>query len=532
VLSGDLLVIGDVVTLDPARPRVGAVGIAAGRVVALGTPREVRAGLPAGTPELAVGGTAVPGFVDSHVHLLWAGRAASRVALDDARSIPEIQHRIRDFIERHPEQDWIEAEAGFDAVDLAEGRLPTLDELDAAAPGRALLLDRRSHDALVNTRALVLAGITAATPDPPGGRIERDAGGRPTGLLVEHPAVALVGAVRPEPDERTRIGWIEAGQRELLAHGITTAMDPAVDGPDLAAYAAAGRAGRLELRVAVMPLGDALAGDAELDRRVADCALDTAAPGRLWRGPTKLFLDGGGSLGTALRSEPWPGTGGYRGNQTLSSETLFAHCSAAAAAGRGVGVHAVGDAAIDLVLTTLTEVNRTVPIAGLGFHLIHAYLGPTAAMMATAARLGVAVSAHPALQWDFGPTLIDRLGETEAAAANPLRSWLDAGVLVGGGSDGPGPPLSVLAGMAQARTRRVRDRSTPLGPDQAITAAEALTMFTTGAARITGGPGHGRLAVGEPGDLALLSVDPLRCAPEALLGARVQSTVVGGVPAS
>jgi predicted amidohydrolase YtcJ len=524
-----LLVVGDIVTMDPARPRVGAVGVRNGRIAALGEPREVRRQLPDGAAELTVPGTAVPGFVDSHVHLMWAGRRAGRLALGDATSIGDIQDRIRRFVDQHPDQTWIEADAGFDAGDLVERRLPLAADLDVASRGRALLLDRKGHDALVNTAALRLAGISGTTVDPPGGRIDRDGQGNPTGLLVEQPAVAMVRAVLPEPTERTRLGWIEAGQAELLAHGLCTAVDPAVRVPDLAAYLAAERAGILQLRTVVMPWADDAITDAELDRAVTSSGLDRANPDWLRRGPTKLFLDGGGSLGTALRSRPWPGTDGYRGNQTVTTETLQAHCAAAAAAGRGVGVHAVGDAAIDLVLAVLTEVDRRTPIADLGFHLIHAYLHPSATAMATARRLGVGVSSHPALQWDFGLNLIDLLGEAEAAAANPLRDWLDAGVRVGGGSDGPGPPMSVLFGMWQARTRRIRGRDDPLGPGQAITAEESLALFTTGAARIAGGPGRGRLAVGQPADLALLNVDPLVAHADALLDGRVVATVVGGV---
>ncbi|GAB7037289.1 MULTISPECIES: amidohydrolase [Catenuloplanes] len=526
--AGRLVIVGDVLTMDPARPRVAAVAIADGLVAATGDADEVRRAVPAGTPEVRVAGTVVPGFVDSHVHLLWAGRRAARVSLTGATSIAEIQRRLRAHAAAHPGDGWIEADDDLDPWDLAENRLPTAAELEAAAPGRGVLLDRRGHDALAGTTALRLAGITAATPDPPGGRVERDAHGDPTGLLVEHPAVALVRAVLPPPSDADRRAWIEAGQRELLVHGITAATDPAVAGPELAAYADAARAGALRLRVTAMPLGSADTGFAALDRAVADCGLERADPRMLRRGPTKLFLDGGGSLGTALLSAPWPGTEGYHGNQTLSRDVLLAHCRDAARAGRGAGVHAVGDAAIDLVLDVLAEVDAETPIAGLGFHLIHAYLGPGAAAMGAARSLGVRVSAHPALQWDFGAGLVDRLGEERAAAANPLRAWLDAGVEVGGGSDGPGPPIAPLHGMWQARTRRVRGREAPLGPDQAITAAEALALFTTGAAAITGGHGTGRLRPGGPADLAVLDGDPLAVEPDALRDIRVTATIVGG----
>ncbi|GAB7047108.1 amidohydrolase [Catenuloplanes indicus JCM 9534] len=526
------MIVGDVLTMDPARPRAGAVAVVDGVVAATGEVDEVRRAVPGGTREIRVSGTVVPGFVDSHVHLLWAGRRAARVSLTGATSIAEIQRRIRAHAAAHPGDGWIEADDDLDPWDLAENRLPTAAELEDAAPGRGVLLDRRGHDALAGTTALRRAGITAATPDPPGGRIDRDARGDATGLLVEHPAVALVRAVLPPPSGADRRAWIEAGQRELLAHGITTAMDPAVAVPELAAYADAARDGALRLRVTAMPLGTETTGFAALDRAVTDCGLERADPRMLRRGPTKLFLDGGGSLGTALLSAPWPGTGGYHGNQTLSRDVLLAHCRDAARAGRGAGVHAVGDAAIDLVLDVLSEVDAETPVAGLGFHLIHAYLGPGADAMRHAEALGVRVSAHPALQWDFGAGLIDRLGEERAAAANPLRAWLDAGVEVGGGSDGPGPPMAPLHGMWQARTRRVRGRAEPLGPQHAVTATEALALFTTGAAAITGGPGTGRLRPGDPADLAVLDGDPLATDPDALRDIRVTATIVGGAVVS
>lgn len=481
------LVVGTIRTQDPARPVAGALAVAGSRIVAIGDLASVRRELPARTPVLEAPFVG-PGFVDSHVHVLWAGRRASRPVLTswDPRVLAEHAARRRSA--------WLEADAEFD------GALPDAAELEAAAPGVGVFLDIKGHDALVSTTALRRAGIDASTPDPAGGRIERHPGGEPTGLLVEHPAVALVRAVMPAPTAADQRAWIRAGEEELLRHGITTAVDPAVDGAGLLAYREAG----LRVRMVLMPHG------------VPGATL--TGTDRLRLGPDKIFLDGGGSLGTALLSTPWPGTDGYRGNQTVSRADLLA---AVASAPRGVGVHAVGDAAIDLVLDVLAEAGAN------GSHLIHAYLGPTPAAMARARQLGVSVSAHPNLQWDFGAGLIDRLGHPRAAAANPLRDWLDAGVRVGGGSDAPGPPMSVLHGMWQARTRRVRGLDDPLGPAQAITATEAFDLFTTGAAAVAG-VDAGRLRVGDPADLVCLDTDPLTADPDALTTARVLTTVANG----
>ena len=492
-----LLVTGRVRTQDPDRPVAEAVAVAGSRVVAVGDRASVRGQVPAGTPELHFP-YVVPGFVDSHVHVLWAGRAASRLALPAAA---DVLTRVARFAAGRPDADWIEADANFD------GPLPSAAELEAAAPGVGVLIDVKGHDAVVNETALRRAGIGDDTPDPPGGRIERGPGGRATGLLVEHPAVALVRAVMPAAPVAAHQDWIRAGQAELLRHGITTAVDPAVGASGLRAYELLAADGALRTRIVAMPHG------------VDSPALEETD--RLRLGPTKIFLDGGGSLGTALLSTPWPGTDGYFGNQTMTRSDLAATM---ASAPRGVGVHAVGEAAIDLVLDVIADVRPAAPC-----HLIHAYLGPSPAAMERARALGVAVSAHPALQWSFGAGLSERLGRSRAAAANPLRSWLDAGVLVGGGSDAPGPPMSVLHGMWQARTRLVRGVDLPLGPAEAISAAEAFDLFTVGAAAVAGFGSTGRLRVGDPADLTGLTVDPLTPDPAEIYDGRVLATIVGGV---
>ncbi|WP_306204501.1 amidohydrolase [Actinoplanes sp. RD1] len=482
-------------TQDPDQPVASAVAVAGSRIVGVGDLSSVRREVPAGTPVLDLPHVA-PGFVDSHVHVLWAGRAAARLDLPSASGVLAA---VAGFAAAHPEREWIEADFH------GEGRLPSAAELEAAAPGVGVVIDIKGHDAQVSETALRRAGIGADTPDPPGGRIEREADGTATGLLVEHPAVALVRAVMPEATVADRASWIAAAQDELLRHGITTAVDPAVDGGGLVAYSELASAGKLKARIVAMPHGVASPTLGESDR--------------LRLGPTKIFLDGGGSLGTALLSTPWPGTDGYHGNQTVSRDDLVA---AVRSAPRGVGVHAVGDAAIDLVLDVLSEVRPQAPC-----HLIHAYLGPSAAAMEKARALGVAVSAHPALQWDFGAGLIRRLGVARAAEANPLRSWLDAGVLVGGGSDAPGPPVSVLHGMWQARTRRVRGVDQPLGPGQAVSALEAFDLFTLGAAAVAGFGSTGRIRVGDPADIVGLSVDPLSDISD-LYDGRVLATIVDG----
>lgn len=525
-----IVVAGDIVTLDPRRPRVNAVAIVDGRIAAAGTRGEAAAACPAGTPVLELPGTVLPGFIDSHVHMLWGGRDAERVRLGDVRSVPELLERLRAHAARLPRDAWVIGTAGIDAEQLAEGRFPTRAELDAACDGRPLFLDRRAHDALVNSAALAAASITRDSQDPPGGEIARDETGEPTGLLVERPAAELVERLLPEPDAADRLRWLEAIQPRFLAVGITSVVDPALLPEEILAYQAAADAGRLTVRTTAMPLGDGAVAPAERAEWFARAGVDLGrCDDRLRIGPWKLFLDGGGSLGTALLDRPWPGTDDYYGNQTTSTDALREYARWAAGTGAGLGVHCVGTAAIDLALDAFAAADADAPIAGLGFTLIHAYLWPLPRQMRRARELGALVATQYQLQWSFGAGLARRWGDEAAGRAHPLRSWLRSGAIVGGGSDGPGGgPIDPLLAFWQMQRRVVDGRDEPLGLDEAIDAAQAVALFTTGAAQVARAPDRGVLAPGNVGDLVALDVDPLRASPEACRDGAVLATVVGG----
>jgi predicted amidohydrolase YtcJ len=519
-----LIVTGDIVTLDPRAPRVQAVAIEGGRVAATGTRADVAAAVPAGTPVRPLAGTVVPGLIDSHVHMLWWGRERDRVSVTGATSIAEVTQRIADFAAANPGRAWLEGSADFDARDLAERRFPTHAELEAATGGRPLLLDRRSHDGLVNTSALRAAGIGPGTADPPGGVIERDAGGEPTGFLVERPAVELVERAMPPVADADRLRWLREIQPVFHAAGLTSVVDPALAPGELDAYRTLHDRGELTIRTTVMPLGDGEADPAAVIGGFGD--LDALRGGDVLRlGPAKLFLDGGGSLGTALLDEDWPGTDGYRGNQTTSTDGLFRWAAWLARARMGLGVHCVGTAAIELCLDAFEAAGD---IAGLPFPLIPAYLWPSPAQMRRTRELGVLVATQPALQWSFGAGLVERFGAERIAEAHPFRSWLEAGVTVGAGSDGPGVPLAPLWAFWQLRRRTVAGSDEPVGPAQAVSAQAALGLYTTGAAAVAVAPERGRLVPGAPADLAALSVDPLAATPEECRDGEALLTMVGG----
>lgn len=493
--ASSLVVCGDV------RPAAGtrtaeAVCIVDGTVTAIGSIAEVTAAAPQGIRTVHHDGVIAPAFVDSHVHVMWLGRAAGRLRLDDCTSIPQVLDRIRAAASGLPRSSWLLGSAGFDETSLEERRLPTLAELDEAAGGRPMLLDRRGHDGLASSAALHCAGIRDDSPDPVGGHFGRDADGHLTGELVEHGAVAVVSAVVPAPTESQRRGWIRAGLDELVRVGVTCAADPALGIDELAAYRDLYASEDPPVRIVVFPHAPDGSDPEHFRKQVESVGIPEDPDARLSLGPVKLFVDGGGMLGTALRHDPWPGTDSC-GVQSTSTDTLERYIAWAAQRRSGLALHTVGPAAVELVLDLLRRPVATGVLpswAGTGTHLIHAYLEHRAEFAAQAAELGVGVAAQPALSGAAVPSIRNRLGEPAAATLGRLEDWLAHGVVVGGGSDAPGPELSPAAGMALA-----------VGE---IGAEAAWRLHTTGAAALLGRAG-GCLVPGGPGDLVLLADDPL-----------------------
>ena len=184
--SQQVLVTGDIVTMDPARPRAQAMAVHGGRIVAVGTREEALAALgPAPHERHYAEGTVVPGLIDTHNHMQWTAIQTRLVDLAPARSIADIQAAVRAYAERHPDKPWIMSGSGWHVVSLREGRYPTRQELDAVCPDRPVYLPRVGHAGVANSLALKMAGVGPDTHDPPGGRFERDESGHPNGVLLE-----------------------------------------------------------------------------------------------------------------------------------------------------------------------------------------------------------------------------------------------------------------------------------------------------------------------------------------------------------
>lgn len=526
------LVIGSLVTMDPQQPRAEAMAVRDGRILAVGTESEARAALgPGPVREWRHGaGTVVPGLIDTHNHMHWTGIQTRLVDLAGARSIADVQKAIRQWAAANPEAPWVVSGSGWHVANLAEQRYPTRQELDEACPDRPVYLPRVGHAAVINTRAIELAGLGQHTPDPVGGKLEREPDGMPNGVLFEPPAFEPVARLIPSPSFDEQLDAMRDIQRRYHAAGITGIVDPGVSPEMMRVYQALWSRGELSVRSVLMPLCDSSLPLQDHLARIEQGGLSSGfGDARLKLGGLKLFMDGGASLGTSLMREPYPDERCNCGIQVTSTENFRAIAWACARQGWSLGVHVVGGKAIDIALEVFAEIDREIPLAPLRFTLIHAYLWPDARNIREAARMGIAVATQCSMQWAFGPLLVKRFGVAMMSVATPVRSWLDAGVRVGGGSDSPVTPFAPLLGLWQARTRRIAGTEEPIGRCQAVTGEEALSMYTRDAAWLAFSEHErGMLREGLLADWTVLSVDPVLCDAEALKDAQVLATAVNG----
>ena len=319
-------------------------------------------------------------------------------------------------------------------------------------------------------------------------------------------------------------------QRAYHAAGLTGIMDPGVTPSMMQVYQDLWARDALTVRSVLMPLADSSRPLQETLAWIDHAGLRTGfGDARLKLGGVKLFLDGGASLGTALMREPYPDERCNCGIQVTPTESfrrIAWHC---ARAGWSLGVHVVGGRAIDIALEVFDEVDREIPLRPLRFTLIHAYLWPDGRNIREAARMGIAVATQCSMQYTFGPLLVRRFGAVMMSTATPVRSWLDGGVIVGGGSDSPVTPYAPLLGLWQARPRHIAGTDEPIGRLQAVSGEEALAMVTRDAAWLSFSEHErGVLRPGLLADWTVLSQDPVRCDPEALRDAQVLATAVGG----
>ena len=506
----ELLLLGARVRASAAAAPVEALLVRGGRVRALGGEAELRRRAAPGAQVIDLAGaTVVPGLVDAHLHPTAWALARRRAGLHGARGPDEAVARVRAAAAAADAAGWVLGQ-GWSQHLL--GALPTREALDRALPGRPVFLDSADlHAAWLSGEALRRCGIDRHTPDPPAGRVVRDAAGEPTGVLLEE-ARQLALAHLPEPGLDEIVDALESAQAELHRLGITGFHSVEPTGlRDLEALRARGR---LRLRVLQhLPL-------ARLDDALA-LGLRSGFGGEWIRvGGVKMFLDGSLGSRTARLREPYAGAEAEeeRGIQTLSDADFRDAVRRAAEGGLASTVHAIGDAAVELALRVLGEVP---PPAALPHRVEHLQLCPPE-LWAAPGRAGIVASMQPVHLLSDVPAAERHWGHERSRGAYAFAPLLRAGAVLAFGSDAPVETPDPRPGLLAA-TRRVTWAGPWRGgewyPENALSPAEALAAYTEGPALAAGLPRRaGTLHPGGPADLVAWDADPLELPPRGAAG--------------
>ena len=480
---------------------------------------------PRGATKIIDGGgkTLLPGLIDAHGHVMGLGIAALQLDLVGTSSVQDLQQRLRTYAAARPSDPWLLGR-GWNQELWSSKAFPTAADLDAAASDRPVVLERvDGHAVVVNSAALKAAGITAATKNPVGGKIERDARGNPTGLLVDA-ATELVSSKVPAPSATQLSQALDKAQEQLLSVGVTATGDMGTSAADWAAMQTAGQSGRLNVRImsyayevknmrAVVPNGPTpwLYGD------------------RLRMGGVKYYADGAlGSRGAWLK-KPYADKPDTTGLQFLQDSELLAKAEEAASKGLQVAVHAIGDAANAQVISTYEQLSREYG-TDRRWRIEHFQIVDPADIPRIAPA-GIIASMQPTHQTSDRLMAEKRLGPDRLAGAYAWQTVLKTGAHLAFGSDYPVESPNPFPGLSAAISRQDIEGQPPGGwiPSERLTFAQALNAFTRGAAYA--GFAEDRFGSLDPGkwaDFILVDRDPTKVDPQALARTQVMETWVAG----
>ena len=526
-MNADLVLLnGTIITVDERLPDVSGVAVLNGRIAFAGSEEAARGAIGPETRVVDLEGRALlPGFNDNHNHPMSFGQALSEIDASPmaAPTLAALQSAFREAANRSERPvDWLVAR-GYDDTRLDIHRHPTRYELDEATGGRPAILVRTcGHLCVANSAALSLAGVNGQTPDPVGGKIDRDDSGEPIGLLRET-AQKLVRDLIPEPTVDQIKEHLRLAGRRFLSYGITSVGEAAISkSSQLAAYQELARDGELPIRTFTMMLID------DTLESMTALGLKTGFGDDWLRiGPAKVFQDGSGGGRTAAMTVDYRNDPGNRGITIYDQPGLNERFTRANAAGFQMAAHAIGDLAITMILDAYETALTAHPRADARPRIEHCGMC-TPEHLARMRRLGVIAIPQPSFIYYLGDSYIENFTPEQLSLSYPGRSWFDHGIVAAGSSDVPVVSADPFVNLRSAVTRLTQDGQ-KMGPEQGVTIDEAIRMFTINGAyasfeeRIKGSITPGKLA-----DLVVLDRDPRTVAPEQLHTLRTEMTVIEG----
>jgi predicted amidohydrolase YtcJ len=524
-MSANLVLTNGVIyTQDAGQPTATAVAISGDRILAVGSDSAMQALLGAGGKRLDLAGRCVtPGLVDAHVHFQDYSLSLQRINLMDTATLDEALARVAAGAAKAG-AGWVRGR-GWNQSLWAGGAFPTYADLDRVVPERPVALSHRSGHALwVNSRAMQLAGLSAGTPDPPGGQIQRDSAGQPTGIFFED-AIDLIMDHIPEASEDELVDAMRLAQQRCLEAGLTGIHD--FDGRRCFwALQRLRSEGELGLRVVKnIPVY-------RLDQAIGVGLRSGFGDEWLRIGGVKIFADGALGSRTAAMIAPYAGEPENRGIVVTDKEEIFARAAEASRNGLSVTVHAIGDRANHDVLDVFAAVREQEKASGarLRHRIEHVQL-LHADDVNRLAELDIIASMQP-IHATADMAMADRYWGERARLSYAWRSVLQTGAVLAFGSDAPVESIEPLQGIYAAVTRRRLHGEPGLDgwyPEQRLTMAEAVHGFTMGPAIASGQEAVlGSIAAGKLADLTIFERDIFQINRNELPEAQIAGTIVGG----
>jgi predicted amidohydrolase YtcJ len=517
----DVIFIGQFLTLDPEDPQVEAIAVSAGRIVAVGSKSEVETFAGKATRTIQISGVGLPGFADAHIHVEGIGELLETLDLRGL-SKAETLAKVAEAARFAPRGRWVFG-GGWDQGSWKPAAFPTAEELDAVSGDHPVSLDRiDGHSIWVNSKVLALAKVSSTTRDPEGGRIWRNAAGKPTGILVDN-ATALVNGITPKPTHADRERRIRLALQQFTRWGLTSVHDAGADLEIIGIYKDLLTRGELPVRLYVMALGNVA-----VTHYLASGTEPDLGNGMLAVRSIKLILDGAlGSRGAEMW-EPYSDAPGEHGLQMVNDADLARIVSAARRRGFQVNTHAIGDRTVTRALDAFEKGGVTREER---FRIEHASV-VTNDDLARFKRLGIVASMQPVFVGEYSRWAEDRVGESRVHWVLRTRDFLDAGVPLAFGTDYPASDAgSPIATLLCAVTRQGADGKPEAGwySDQRLDVDQTLRMMTAGPAFAAFQEKDlGSLTIGRYADFTVVSANPYSVPPNDLSTLTIHMTVVAG----
>lgn len=518
---------GEVVTVDKNNTIAEAVAVKGNHIMAVGANAEINKLVGPNTKVIDLKGTSLlPGFIDSHVHMMVHG--ANRLSVNckepHFKSMADILDGLKEKASNTPEGQWVRA-IGFDETEIVEKRFPTRAELDQVSLVHPVIVMRTClHTSIVNSKALEITNIDADTPDPVGGTIEHDKNGVLTGALYEAAHMNMFEKSKLTAEEMEKA--LELANDEYIRDGVTSIHDAGAYGPEsLRVMQKVAAAGNVKVRMYLKIC--ALHKSEEFVNKVISAGIRTGLGNeKIKIGPVKIFVDGSSSVPTIATREPYTSDPSNCGVLFYNQEQIDSILDYAHENGFQITAHAQGDRALDMLLNSYEKALQKKPVADHRHCIEHAGLS-TPDLIDRMHELGIVVIPNPAFPYYFGDGYLINYG-SRVKHIYPIRDLLDKGIVAAGGSDAPVANSNPIFGIHVA-VNRMSKTGQEVGINQRISIMEAIKLYTYNGAYVSFDENiKGSIEVGKLADLIVLDDKILSVEPDKIKDVKVSLTMIDG----